>query len=116
MADDLAMRLNRALRDDRLLRIPLALAFAALGLAQANRLYLLAMDRLPQQVASKTLVMAASSSNLLFVLLLASLTIFRGIPKKSAEGWLPRLYAFWGTFASLLVIALRVADLPDSAR
>ncbi len=116
MANDLAMRFDRALRDDRLLRVPLALAFALLGVAQANRLYLLALDRLPQQVGSRTLAMAANGANLMFVLLLAWLTLVRSVPSQSAKGWGPRLYALIGTFALLFLGALPTAELSDELR
>jgi len=111
-----AMRLVGALCDDRVLRIPMIMAFTILGLAQANRFYLLAFDRLPQEISSKPLAMAATSTNLLFIFVLARLTTVRSIPNKSVKGLSPRLYAFWGTFASLLLSVLPPAGIPDAAR
>jgi protein-S-isoprenylcysteine O-methyltransferase Ste14 len=116
MTDNLPQKLRRALGDDRLLRIPLVLAFAAMALSNAKRLYGLLSGALDPGISSKMLAVAATCSNLLFVAVLVWLTIVRSIPNKSAEGWAPRLYAFWGTFSLILVGALPYANLPDAAR
>ncbi|MDI9848843.1 isoprenylcysteine carboxylmethyltransferase family protein [Rhodoblastus sp. 17X3] len=116
MTDSLPQKLRRALTDDRLLRIPLVLAFAAMALSNAKRLYGLLSGALDPGVSSKTLAVAATCSNLLFMALLVWLTVVRSMPIKSADGLAPRLYAFWGTFSVMLVGALPYADLADAAR
>jgi protein-S-isoprenylcysteine O-methyltransferase Ste14 len=116
MTDSLPQKLRRALSDDRLLRIPLILVFAAMALANVKRLYGLLSGALDPGISSKTLAVAATCSNLLFMAVLVWLTVVRSLPSKSADGWAPRLYAFWGTFSAILVGALPYANLPDAAR
>jgi protein-S-isoprenylcysteine O-methyltransferase Ste14 len=94
----------------------LVLAFAAMALSNAKRLYGLLSGALNPGISSKILAIAATCSNLLFMAVLVWLTIVRSNPIKSADGLAPRLYAFWGTFSAILVGALPYANLPDVMR
>jgi protein-S-isoprenylcysteine O-methyltransferase Ste14 len=116
MSNNNLATLRSVLNDDRLTRIPLALTFALVTLGNANRLHGLLIGSIDPGATPKALAIAATCSNLLFVLTLSWLTIVRSRPTKSAEGLLPRLYAFWGTFSPSLLGALPYADLPDSVR
>jgi len=116
MTNKLAAYLDRWLRDDRVLRLPLGFVFAVLAYAQAYRLFLLLTDRLSPDASPKVLAVAATSVNLLFVAMLFWLTIIRSQPNKSANGIAPKLFAILGTFSSLLLSVLPTANLPDGLR
>jgi protein-S-isoprenylcysteine O-methyltransferase Ste14 len=116
MAAKLAAYLDRLFRDDRVLRLPLVVFFALLASAQAHRLFLLLTDKLPPGASSKSLAVAATGANLLFVFMMFWLTAIRSLPNKSADGILPRVYAIAGSFLSLFLSVLPFADLPDGLR
>ncbi len=116
MTTKLVEYLERWLQDDRVMRLPLVFVFAVLSGAKAYRLFLLLTDKLPPEASSKALAVAATGTNLLFVVMLFWLTVIRSQPHKSAEGILPKLFAILGTFSPFLLSVLPFVNLPDGLR
>jgi protein-S-isoprenylcysteine O-methyltransferase Ste14 len=116
MTTKLAVYLDRWMRDDRVLRLPLVLFFAAQAYLQAHRLFLLLTDRLPPETSSKALESAATGASLLFVVMMFWLTVIRSQPYKSADGFFPKLFAFFGSFLALSLSFLPFGNLPDGLR
>jgi protein-S-isoprenylcysteine O-methyltransferase Ste14 len=65
----------------------------------------------PGQVVEKYIELAAQFASLAFLVLLLSLTLLRFRPQGTAGGWEPRVSALMGTFLSLSLVALPMADL-----
>jgi len=63
------------------------------------------------QSADKYLDLATQVAALAFLCLLLILTLLRLTPKASAQGWEPRLSALFGTFLSVSLVAMPMADL-----
>jgi protein-S-isoprenylcysteine O-methyltransferase Ste14 len=65
----------------------------------------------PGRVVEKYIELAAQFASLAFLVLLLSLTLLRFRPHGTAGGWEPRVSALVGTFLSLSLVALPMADL-----
>jgi protein-S-isoprenylcysteine O-methyltransferase Ste14 len=68
------------------------------------------------QSVDKHVTLAAQIAALAFLILLLGLILVRFRPKDTAEGWEPRVSALIGTFLSLALVALPIADFGPALR
>jgi len=70
----------------------------------------------PSRGAEQYIDLASHLAAFIFLVLVLTLTLLRFKPKETAQGWEPRVSALFGTFLSLSLVALPIADLGSAMR